>query len=581
MSSKNNGSSVSPGTVLSVFCLLLYSAGFIRIELKFNDHDQRLEAVEEVIAKLKHGVVQTSNKGISPLHSEKKRTNSETKLHRITRSISSNLQLNNSANMKEVLEDVVTSSFKKMCQNSGSSSVCPRGRPGPPGRRGRKGSQGITGEPGQAGKQGVMGPPGIRGEKGIKGDIGPPGIPGIQGEPGESISAPKVTITSSQLTVNESNTVVLFCSAAGNPAPQVSWSRVSGSLPSNRIKLMSHGLLQITNVRLEDAGNYKCLARNILGEDEKAANLVVQSRPKVSLSLGPSYVEKGKTINLPTCHVTGFPPAVITWSKVRDELSKTRSVFKDGQLSITNAQKQDSVSPPAQLKEFTNQNVRVPCQATGDPKPTVTWLKENGELPSGRSKVREDGTLQIWNVKEEDSGIYTCTASSAVVFKPSSAKMKLTVTTGVCGAVGVEDRNTIPDARMTASTFNSKYYYPHYGRLNGNKGYGAWCPKTKSDRTDYLQVDMGAVHSICAVATQGGESYGERATSYKLYLSTDGITWNAYKQNNVEKEFPGNTDKNTIVKHSLSTDVKARFVRFYPVTYFGFPGLRVEIFVRK
>ena len=66
MSSKNNGLSVSPGTVLSVVCLLLYSAGFIRIELKFNDHDQRLMAiedrVEEVISQMKHGMAGTWNK---------------------------------------------------------------------------------------------------------------------------------------------------------------------------------------------------------------------------------------------------------------------------------------------------------------------------------------------------------------------------------------------------------------------------------------------------------------------------------------------------------------------------------------
>ena len=61
--SKNNGLSVSPGTVLSVVCLLLYSAGFIRIELKFNDHDQRLMAVEEVISQIKHGMAVTWNKG--------------------------------------------------------------------------------------------------------------------------------------------------------------------------------------------------------------------------------------------------------------------------------------------------------------------------------------------------------------------------------------------------------------------------------------------------------------------------------------------------------------------------------------
>ena len=62
MSSKNNGLSVSPGTALSVVCLLLYSAGFVRIELKFNDQDQRLTAVEEVISQMKQGMSDTWNK---------------------------------------------------------------------------------------------------------------------------------------------------------------------------------------------------------------------------------------------------------------------------------------------------------------------------------------------------------------------------------------------------------------------------------------------------------------------------------------------------------------------------------------
>ena len=53
MSFKDRSFPVSPGTVLSVCCLLLYSAGFIRNELKFGDYDQRLMAVEEVIPKLK------------------------------------------------------------------------------------------------------------------------------------------------------------------------------------------------------------------------------------------------------------------------------------------------------------------------------------------------------------------------------------------------------------------------------------------------------------------------------------------------------------------------------------------------
>ena len=67
MSNKERCSSVNSGIMLSAVCLLLYSAGFVRIELKFNDHDRRLEAVEEAIILLKHGMAKTSNEGIMPL----------------------------------------------------------------------------------------------------------------------------------------------------------------------------------------------------------------------------------------------------------------------------------------------------------------------------------------------------------------------------------------------------------------------------------------------------------------------------------------------------------------------------------
>ena len=73
----------------------------------------------------------------------------------------------------------------------------------------------------------------MRGEKGVKGDICAPGVPRMKGEPGESVSAPNMTVSPSHLTVNQSNTAFLLCSVSGNPVPQVAWSRVNGVLPSN------------------------------------------------------------------------------------------------------------------------------------------------------------------------------------------------------------------------------------------------------------------------------------------------------------------------------------------------------------
>jgi len=157
--------------------------------------------------------------------------------------------------------------------------------------------------------------------------------------------------------------------------------------------------------------------------------------------------------------------------------------------------------------------------------------------------------------------------------------------TAVCQAVGVADNNKIPDEKMTASSLFYEDYQAYYGRLNGTRGNGAWCPKTKSDRSEFLQIDMGTQQTVCAVATQGERRYRIWSRSYKLKFSLDGATYKTYKENNVDKVFPGNKDQNGIVRNSLSTDVQARFVRFYPVKYGGifggWPCLRVEIYVRK
>ena len=146
--------------------------------------------------------------------------------------------------------------------------------------------------------------------------------------------------------------------------------------------------------------------------------------------------------------MTSFPPSGITWSKEHGELTQSRAVIRDGQLSIIHAQKVDfglykceasnilgydsaltllsvlelprfTKKPPACLRVRPKQNISVPCRATGDPKPKVTWVREKSELPVGRSRVSVDGTLQIWNTEDKDSGRYTCTATSGGLFKTS------------------------------------------------------------------------------------------------------------------------------------------------------------------
>ena len=113
--------------------------------------------------------------------------------------------------------------------------------------------------------------------------------------------------------------------------------------------------------------------------------------------------------------MTSFPAARITWVKVFDNLVQSRVVMKDGQLSVINAQKKDSglykctasnklghdsavtqlnvvelpyftIRSPSQFRAITTKNVTVRYHASGDPPPKVTWMKESGVLPVGRSK---------------------------------------------------------------------------------------------------------------------------------------------------------------------------------------------------
>ena len=103
---------------------------------------------------------------------------------------------------------------------------------------------------------------------------------------------------------------------------------------------------------------------------------------------------------------------------------------------------------------------------------------------------------------------------------------------GPCTAIGVsDDVYAIPDDQITA-TSHYLAYYSYNGRLNGTSG---WCVGSRDDYLDdYLQIDMGAEYSVCAVETQG-KSSGSYVTSYQLSFCTDGETWSTYQEDGVDK----------------------------------------------
>ena len=70
----------------------------------------------------------------------------------------------------------------------------------------------------------------------------------------------------------------------------------------------------------------------------------------------------------------------------------------------------------------------------------------------------------------------------------------------------------IPNRQIQARSSYNSTTSPQYGRLAGP---GAWCPDEVSN---YLQVDLIALHFICAIATQGFYEQGYFTTKYSISL---------------------------------------------------------------
>ena len=97
-------------------------------------------------------------------------------------------------------------------------------------------------------------------------------------------------------------------------------------------------------------------------------------------------------------------------------------------------------------------------------------------------------------------------------------------------SVGVSNSSIIYDQRFSASSSSSSL--ASNGRLNGAS---AWIPSSNNNSNDYLQIDLGSVYVVCAVATQGNPSANDWTETYKLKTSLDNMNWQWYQENNAVK----------------------------------------------
>jgi len=323
---------------------------------------------------------------------------------------------------------------QKFCTNKGQ--ICVQG---PPGERGPQGRQGPPGYPG------LPGPPGEKGQKGDPGESTlptPTSLQPFKGQPGDVISAPGILVKPAVRTVTVNQSAMFQCSPEKETGATISWSKEGGSLPTGRYSVVK-GMLHIKNVVVGDNGMYVCTVRTNQGTAQASVTLNIKARPEISLLPGPIYAESRKNVQLPKCRVIGYPPPVISWTKLFDQLPAGRATVEGHTLTITKTEKKDAgtyictasnaigtshgmttliinvvpqftVKPPEKIVRYLGQSVTLNCSADGHPLPSITWSRCKGEIPQGRTQVT-DGQLKINSLTAEDSGTYTCSAKSELV----------------------------------------------------------------------------------------------------------------------------------------------------------------------
>ncbi|XP_068698474.1 macrophage receptor MARCO-like [Montipora foliosa] len=433
-------------SVISLLSIALYCAGFLRVEFELSKHMKRINVLE------KAAELHSSTEG-STLSRPTKNSPGSYKLHRKRRNANPvqnatkpDIDAETILKMRQFLSEMKP----QLCQWKGATRPSgPAGPPGPPGPMGETGARGRRGQKGKNGKKGdrgIMGSPGKNGKfgpKGIKGDIGRPGLPGVKGEPGESISAPTVVVSPAEMTVNESESASFQCSVTGNPEPTVVWSRMINQTEVSQ-SAVSEAMLRFPNLKGSDAGIYRCSATNLLGNASAEVQLIVNTRPIISLQPGPLYALEGSNVTLPTCHVTGQPAAVVTWSKSFGQLPHGRVESNRSVIKLLEVRRSDSADyfcnatntlgkaakrtllvvvslprftfkPPSKIAHWIGGNITLNCSAAGHPPPVITWKRQGSQMPVGRSQ-QINGALVISDFREEDSGNYICVAESAGIF---------------------------------------------------------------------------------------------------------------------------------------------------------------------
>ncbi|XP_055731648.1 neural cell adhesion molecule 1-like isoform X14 [Salvelinus fontinalis] len=280
----------------------------------------------------------------------------------------------------------------------------------------------------------------------------------------------QVEITPMQGEISMGESKFFLCEVVGD-VKDIDWYAPNGEklLPNRQDILVnrndeSSSTLTIYNANVDNAGIYKCVAKN--GDKESQGTVNVKIFQKITFKNAPSPQEfnEGDDADI-ICDVVSSPPADIIWkhkgSKIQVAKDVRFKILTNNHLQIRGIKKTDEGGYTCEARVMTrgeidlkiikvivnvlpsirtrqsevnatadvNQSVMLACDADGFPEPTVTWARNNIVLESDdKYGLNNDGSeLIIKDVKKVDEGDYTCIARNKAGEKEEEVSLNVFV----------------------------------------------------------------------------------------------------------------------------------------------------------
>ncbi|XP_019202689.1 neuronal cell adhesion molecule a isoform X12 [Oreochromis niloticus] len=286
-------------------------------------------------------------------------------------------------------------------------------------------------------------------------------------------------------------TGVLTCRVNGEPKPRIDWF-VNGipieNTPEDPSRKVEDDTVILSNVQSGSSAVYQCNASNEFGYLLANAFVSVLAEPPRVLT-PPNQVYQVITNSPALLHCASFgsPIPTITWfkdSQISIRNTDPYVIHENGTLEINVAQPLNSgkytciatnnlgikenhvfleVKEPTRILKQPEYKVVqrgmsavFECKVKHDPSliPTMTWLKDRGELPDDERFEVDADSLTIRDVTDDDKGTYTCIMNTTLDQDSASAMLTVVEATPT-PAIVYEKPDPPTDLELTDQTERS------------------------------------------------------------------------------------------------------------------------------